>query len=122
MLKWLSTLLWAVANVIVGCFAILPLGLGTTLLVHLQQGLPPAGTNHVPTSVLGRPTLFEVDGDEIEVAAAIVLVTLLVLGILFALVNAPFRRRLPAGVARAVWPVACTLALAPFLAAQLLAS
>ena len=100
MLRWVGTLLWAVANVLIGVCAILPLGLGATL-------------------VFGRPAMFDVGDDRTASAAGIVVVTLAVLGGLFALVNVPFRRRLPLGPANAVWPAASVLALAPFVIALL---
>lgn len=87
--------MWAVANVLIGVCAILPLGLGATL-------------------VFGRPAMFEVGEGRTGSATGIVVITLAVLGGLFALINAPFRRRLPPGAANVVWPAASALALAPF--------
>jgi hypothetical protein len=97
-LRWVGTLLWAVANLLIGVCAILPLGLGLTLTA-------------------GRPALFEVGGNENGRAVAIVVVTLLVLGGMFGLVNVPFRRRSPVDAARLVWPAATGLVLAPFAVA-----
>jgi hypothetical protein len=92
----MGTLMWAVANVLIGVCAILPLGLGSKL-------------------VFGRPDMFQVGDGRAASATGIVLVTLGVLGVLFVLVNVPFRRRLPPGAANAVWPAAAVLALVPFV-------
>jgi len=97
-LRWVGTLLWAVANLVIGVCAILPLGLGLTLTA-------------------GRTALFEIGGDDTGRATAIVVVTLVVLGGLFILVNVPFRRRSPIEAAHLVWPAAAGLALAPFAVA-----
>lgn len=101
--------MWAVANVLIGVCAILPLGLGLTLVSRLAQG--------PSTTVFGRPAMFEIDGGSAGSATGIVLVTLAVLGGLFVLVNVPFRRRFPVGLANVVWPAATLLALVPFAVA-----
>jgi len=90
--------MWAVANVLIGVCAILPLGLGATL-------------------VFGRPAMFDVGAGRTGAATGIVVITLAVLGGLFVLVNVPFRRRLPVGVAAVVWPAGAALALVPFVIA-----
>ena len=97
MLRWVGTLLWAVANLVIGVCAILPFGLGLTL-------------------VAGRPARFQVGGQTGR-AVAVVGVTLLVLGGMFVLVNVPFRRRSPVDAARLVWPAAIGLVFAPFAVA-----
>jgi hypothetical protein len=98
MLRWWSTLFWAAANVLLGICAILPIGLGLAL-------------------VRGSATSYAI-GDQKASAAGIVLLTLLVLGGLFALVNVPFFRRTPNPARYAVWPVAAVLGLAPFAVAS----
>lgn len=95
MLRWTGTLLWAVANVLIGVCAILPLGLGSKL-------------------VFGRPDMFDIAEGRTGSATGIVVITLAVLGGLFVLVNVPFRRRLPPSMGHVVWPAAIVLALAPF--------
>jgi hypothetical protein len=92
--RWWGTLLWALANLLIGACAILPLGLGL--------------------AVLGNTTLFDTGRAGAGTAVAIVLVTLAVLGGLFAVVNIPFHRRVPPGAAHTVWPAAAGLVLAPF--------
>jgi hypothetical protein len=107
-IRWVGAVGWAAANLVIGMCAIVPLGLGVTLAVFVARGPYPEGTNHVST------TPFEVDGDEVGVAALLVIFGLLALAGLIAAVNVPLRRRLPAPLARLAWPCGAALIALPF--------
>jgi hypothetical protein len=115
MSRWIAAGCWVLASAGIGLGACLPLLFAFTLAVTIAHGPHPATANHLYTTVGGRSTPVEIDGDETGIVALGVCFAAAVLGALFAGVNLLVRRWLPDRLRPAQWYLAAALLLAPYL-------